>query len=210
MRAIIKMANEKEQDKEIRAPDLVEPKFGERPEELAATPKIFFKDIIKEIHGWLYPITSDDANIGVLTNVNNTPVMQLADGATKTAYFSFPWPRELSLGRTYLVWSSTSTINSAACTINIGVGGLADQNNERTTGGSTLYATADQFSVLSNDLNYTSFGEVGRDNNGGVSWGTLRPDFRDIVGIKLTRGGDGGDDTLAGVMNVYGILLSFY
>ena len=157
--------------------------------------KILFRDIYKNLNLFLYPAYSDGTN----TASNNTPVTQLADAATKLAYFSCIIPSDLRLLSMKFIWSTPAASGNLRWQVDIGEGGESDANNARTTGG-TAVTTATI--TTADDINFTEILDQGAISISKLNSGNL-------WGIKFSRLGAAAEDTLGQVVNLYGIIMTF-
>lgn len=147
----------------------------------------------------LTPLETAAANEGTSTLLNNTPCIQLADAATREAYFAFVPHQELILSKMEFIWSTPAVAGNLYWQVDIGEGGDSDQNNARTTGGTSIATAADG---TANDLNVTDIGLAS-----GISLTKLR--LGNLWGIKFSRLGAHASDTLSNTVNLYGILITY-
>lgn len=155
--------------------------------------------IEKQYTQFLIPQNTNDANIGTFVASNNTAAIQLADGSTKTAYFTLITPTDFRLVSVKLVWSTPATSKVALFKVDIGEGGELEANNERTTGGTNFTVTS---AATASDLNFTEI-----INKGAVYLSRVKQ--KTLWGIKLSRIGGDASDTLSDVANVYGLLIKY-
>ena len=157
------------------------------------------KNLKKTVLEKHFPIYCSTTNSGVRGASNYHPVVTLADGATKEAYFSFIMPRDLSVAFMELIWDSPAATGNLYWQVDISSAQKGEVDNARTTGG-TAIVTATSGAHL---LNYTRI-----DNATGVNTKNLKRD--DMVSIRFQRLSGDATDTLGDLVNLYGIKITYF